>query len=147
MKFNSLINIQKPGQLSFDDNKLRITTEKETTSVLFEDISSLSIRVGSSINLKFLIIGMFSLLIGERISYVHLFDIVESPSPLNFWTILMYGCYIIGFGSIIYGFIKLKYWDDVVVETRGGVLVFFSVIHGTGMKYLEDIEMKKKNKS
>ncbi len=141
-----IINFQKPGQISFIDNKLRITTNKETTSVLFEDISSLSIRVGSSINLKFLIIGLFFLFIGYIISNIYFYDIELSPSPLNFWNFLKYGFYISGFISIFYSFIKLKYWDNVVVETRGGLLVIFSVLHGDGMKYLEDIEMKKRYK-
>ncbi len=147
MKFNKLINIQRPGQLSFNDNKLRITTDKETTSVLFEDISSLSIRIGSSINLKFLIIGILSLFVGYFISTYFFLDIELNPSPLNFWNFLKYGFYITGFGSIFYSFTKLRYWDNVVVETRGGLLVIFSVLHGDGMKYLEDIEMKKRVKS
>lgn len=144
MKINKFINFQRPGTLSFDDNKLRVSTENEITSVLFEDISSLSVRKSSGVNFKYVVFGIISLFIGYIISTVYYYDIEMSFDSFNLWKNLKILFYLLGFILIILSFINREYWDNVVVETRGGQLIIFSVLEGDGLRYLEDIELKKR---
>ncbi len=144
MKINKFINIQRPGNLSFEDNKLRVSTDNDITSVLFEDISSLSVRKGSSVNFKMVVFGIISLFIGYIISKIFYVEIEMSFDSVSFWKNLKSIFYIVGVIFIIFSFISREYWDNVVVETRGGQLIIFSVLEGDGMKYLEDIELKKR---
>jgi hypothetical protein len=144
MKITKFINIQRPGNLSFDDNKLRVTTENDITSVLFEDISSLSVRKGSGVNFKYVVFGIISLFIGYIISKVYYVEIEMSFDSFSLWKNLKLLFYLGGLILIILSFINREYWDNVVVETRGGQLIIFSVLEGDGLKYLEDIELKKR---
>jgi|688.fasta_scaffold911167_1 hypothetical protein len=144
MKINKFINFQRPGNLSFEDNKLRVSTENDITSVLFEDISSLSVRKGSGVNFKFVVFGIISLFIGYIISKVFYVDIEMSFDSFNLWKNLKSLFYLGGVVLFILSFINREYWDNVVVETRGGQLIIFSVLEGDGLKYLEDIELKKR---
>jgi len=144
MKINKFINFQRPGNLSFEDNKLRVSTENDITSVLFEDISSLSVRKGSGVNFKFVVFGIISLFIGYIISKVFYIDIEMSFDSFNLWKNLKSLFYLGGVVLFILSFINREYWDNVVVETRGGQLIIFSVLEGDGLKYLEDIELKKR---
>lgn len=144
MKITKFINIQRPGNLSFDDNKLRVSTENDITSVLFEDISSLSVRKGSGVNFKYVVFGIISLFIGYIISKVYYVEIEMSFDSFSLWKNLKLLFYLGGLILIILSFINREYWDNVVVETRGGQLIIFSVLEGDGLRYLEDIELKKR---
>ena len=144
MKINKFINFQRPGNLSFEDNKLRVSTQNDITSVLFEDISSLSVRKGSGVNFKFVVFGIISLFIGYIISKVFYVEIEMSFDSFSLWKNLKSLFYLGGVVLIILSFINREYWDNVVVETRGGQLIIFSVLEGDGMKYLENIELKKR---
>ena len=144
MKFNKFINFQRPGNLSFEDNKLRVSTQNDITSVLFEDISSLSVRKGSGVNFKFVVFGIISLFIGYIISKVFYVEIEMSFDSFSLWKNLKSLFYLGGVVLFILSFINREYWDNVVVETRGGQLIIFSVLEGDGLKYLEDIELKKR---
>jgi len=48
---------RNPGKFSFEDNKLRISNLDGISSVLFEDISSISYKSNSMNNLKWVLIG------------------------------------------------------------------------------------------
>jgi hypothetical protein len=67
-----------------------------------------------------------------------------SFDSFNLWKNLKSLFYLGGVVLFILSFINREYWDNVVVETRGGQLIIFSVLEGDGLKYLEDIELKKR---
>ena len=67
MKIGNFIKIETPGDISFDDDKLRVSTSNSITSILFEDISSLSVRYSSGINMKYLILGLLSVILGPQL--------------------------------------------------------------------------------
>jgi hypothetical protein len=67
-----------------------------------------------------------------------------SFDSFSLWKNLKLLFYLGGLILIILSFINREYWDNVVVETRGGQLIIFSVLEGDGLKYLEDIELKKR---
>ena len=124
---------RNPGRFSFEDNKLRISNLNGMSSVLFEDISSISYKSNSMNDLKWIGIGFLFLLI---------FGIYGGSNKNSTLVILGYICF---FGGIIYSFMNKIKWDDVTVETRGGKLLSYSVDFGLGENQVEEIEKLKRD--
>ena len=123
---------RNPGKYSFDDNKLRISNLEGTSSVLFEDISSISYKSNSMNNLKWVLIGfIISIILSIFGGYNH------SYSTVVFGMIVL-------IGFTVYSFIDKLKWDDVTVETRGGKLLSYSVDFGQGENQVEEIEKLKR---
>jgi hypothetical protein len=123
---------RNPGKYSFDDNKLRISNLEGTSSVLFEDISSISFKSNSMNNLKWVFIGFI----------ISMFFIILGGYNDSIPTIVFGMIVFIGF--IIYSFMDKIRWDDVTVETRGGKLLSYSVDFGHGENQVEEIEKLKR---
>ena len=119
MKIGNFIKIETPGDISFDDDKLRVSTSNSITSILFEDISSLSVRYSSGINMKYLILGLLSVILGPQlISSIFSYEIMMEGIGGKFWDIIKNLFYIIGIILLFMSFVNRTKWDDVVVETR-----------------------------
>ena len=123
---------RNPGKFSFEDNKLRISNLEGTSSVLFEDISSISFKSNSMNNLKWVFIGFI----------ISMFFIILGGYNDSIPTIVFGMIVFIGF--IIYSFMDKIRWDDVTVETRGGKLLSYSVDFGHGENQVEEIEKLKR---
>ena len=98
-----------PGSFSISDNKLRIQNSMGQSSVLFEDISSITWERKSTPNLLLIILGaivMFTLVF------------IENEGK---WVV-----FFLGIGIAVYGYINQISWEDVIVETRGGKLLIYS---------------------
>ena len=124
-------SVKKVGAYSLADGKIRINYESGTESVLFEDVSSLSWKSCGHPNFKYLalMLGVF-------------------PGILLMQTNLALGC-AVAFGSIFVAFIvavaiQVKF-DNVIIETRGGKIIVFSVDAGNGMSVMTKIEDDKRN--
>ena len=133
-----------PGSFSINDNKLRITNLNGETSVLFEDISSISFKKNSSRNLMYVIFGILTYMLGVTLG--------NSSKGDNYKTIIIgldisevsiLIC-ITGIILIILYFIKKIKYDDVIVETRGGMLLTYSVKEGEGKNQVNMIEEQKR---
>jgi hypothetical protein len=123
---------RNPGKFSFEDNKLRISNLDGISSVLFEDISSISFKSNSMNNLKWVLIGF---LISIVLSILGGYN--NSIPTIVFGMIVM-------IGFIIYSFMDKIKWDDVTVETRGGKLLSYSVDFCQGENQVEEIEKLKR---
>jgi len=123
---------RNPGKFSFEDNKLRISNLDGISSVLFEDISSISFKSNSMNNLKWVLIGF---LISIVLSILGGYN--------NSIPTIVFGMIVI-IGFIIYSFMDKIKWDDVTVETRGGKLLSYSVDFGQGENQVEEIEKLKR---
>jgi hypothetical protein len=123
---------RNPGKFSFEDNKLRISNLEGISSVLFEDISSISFKSNSINNLKWVLIGF---LISIVLSILGGYN--GSIPTIIFGMIIM-------IGFVIYSYMDKIKWDDVTVETRGGKLLSYSVDHGQGENQVEEIEKLKR---
>ena len=101
-------------------------------SVLFEDVSSLSWTSCSKANPKgylfFLLPFVFTFFIDE----------------LGISTYLALGVAAVVAGAW-YAFSNKVKWDNVILETRGGKKITFSVEKGEGMTVMEKIEEDKRN--
>ena len=124
-------NKKKFGSVSFIDNKVRINYNDGTDSVLFEDISSISYKSIKQPN--FLLIGLPCWLLCIIL-------IITNPA-FYFFTL-----FIMVIGTILMFVFPIKF-DNVIVETRGGKLLVYSVESGTGGKQMEKIETEKRNQS
>jgi len=123
---------RNPGKFSFEDNKLRISNLDGISSVLFEDISSISFKSNSIPNVKWVLIGFLIGIVLEILG----FNINSNPT-------VFFG-FIVIVGFIIYSFMDRIKWDDVTVETRGGKLLSYSVDLGKGENQVEKIEKLKR---
>lgn len=119
-------NRKKLGTISFLDNKVRINYSDGTDSVLFEDISSISYK---SIDLPNVLVFFLCLILGMAIS------IFASNLYL-----LIPSCIV----AIILMFVLRIKFDNVIIETRGGKLLYYSVIYGQGKEQMELIETEKR---
>jgi hypothetical protein len=128
---------KNPGSFSIDDNKLRITNLTGQTSVLFEDISSISFKKNSIPNRNYIIIGIILWLGGGVFgNYKTYPGSGDSQLGVVFSSI---GVILI----ILSFFFRLKF-DDVIVETRGGMLLSYSVDEGKGSNQVDMIEEQKR---
>lgn len=121
----SNVTKKNPGSFSIDGNKLRVTNSSGLSSVLFEDISSISFKSISIPNIIFTIIGV---LLGLMMVMNQAFGL---------------GMLIILVGGII-AFVYPNKWEDVLIETRGGMLISYSVEVGEGIKQVNLIEDQKR---
>jgi hypothetical protein len=109
-------NQKKFGTVSFIDNKVRINYSDGTDSVLFEDISSISYK---TINKPNVLISLACTFIGIIIMFFNITNI----------NILILSIFIIVLGMILMFVFRTKF-DNVIVETRGGKLLIYSVEFG-----------------
>lgn len=122
---NQQIKKRNDGRFSIDENKLRITNSNGISSVLFEDISSISYTSVSSPNRIIIILGVIIMISGFFLN-----------SDWIGWGI---GCIV-----MILGFVYQLKWDDILVETRGGKILTYSVDTGEGYNQVEEIERMKR---
>ena len=134
-------NKKNPGKVGFLDNKLRIEFKltNSTESILFEDISSMSSSKVWGLNWLYILLGFIFFIIMAIIG-VSVGDSEAGPVIV-----------VIGVAGTVAGFILSiifkKIWDDVVVETRGGKQVKFSVPEGKGIETVDSIENEKRKHS
>ena len=126
-------NQKKFGTVSFIDNKVRINYNDGTDSVLFEDISSISYK---SINQPNVLISLAFTFLGIIIMFANIDNL----------SILYLSIFIILVGMILMFVFRIKF-DNVIVETRGGKLLVYSVESGMGREQMEKIETEKRNQS
>ncbi len=126
-------NIKRFGTYSIIDNKIRISYNNGTDSVLFEDISSISFKSISYVNI---LLAFSCSVLGIIISFSGSF----SGKP----DIGILGIIIFIIGIILAFIFKIEY-DNIIIETRGGKLIVFTVDHGSGKKYIDKIEEDRRN--
>ena len=124
-------NQKKFGTVSFIDNKVRINYNDGTDSVLFEDISSISYK---SINQPNVLISLAFTFLGIIIMFANIDNL----------SMLYLSIFIILVGMILLFVFRIKF-DNVIVETRGGKLLVYSVESGMGREQMEKIETEKRN--
>ena len=133
-----------PGSFSINDNKLRITNLNGESSVLFEDISSISFKKNSSRNLMYVIFGILTYMWGVTLGNSSKGDNYKTNIiGLNISEVSILIC-MTGIILIILYFIKKIKYDDVIVETRGGMLLTYSVKEGEGKNQVNLIEEQKR---
>ncbi|MEN9883194.1 MAG: hypothetical protein RLZZ420_411 [Bacteroidota bacterium] len=130
-QFNTQLK-RNPGNFSISDNKLRIQNSNGQSSILFEDISSITWKKISIPNLTFIMIGIFILFFGMMI--------VSINTKTNQGDSVLLLFIIVGIGFIVYGYINKIIWEDVIVETRGGMLLSYSVDQHKGQIEVNRIE-------
>ncbi len=133
-----LNNKYQPGNISYENNKITVETDVNSTSVLFEDISSLSYRKNSQflgdrnlqqIGVVLFFIGFISCIVtlGSTTSKLGLF--------LNLGSMVL----------ILIGIFSNKVeFENVFIETRGGRIVYFSVDEYSGEEVISSIEEKRR---
>lgn len=128
-----------------NDNKVRVEKDGESHSVLFEDIASISvIKVGNP--------AIPNYLMGLGAGFI-IFVITAFMQILTDLDALIVG--VIGFflGAIAAAVVALLFksnaevWDNVVIETRGGKKIFYSVDMGMGKNDMDIIEAEKRKNS
>ncbi len=135
----NILNGRYPGNFSTDGDKLRIVNNQGMSSVLFEDISSISFKSYNSFD----VVKLFSYLFGGSLLFIILLVI----GGINESGFIMFLGFIILIGSFIYSFTNNKFkikWDNVIIETRGGLLLFYSVNFGEGINQVNKIEVEKR---
>ena len=124
---------KQDGSYEFIDNKLRIKHGNGVDSVLFEDISSISYKEVSLLNNKASLICTF---IG---CILFVYGILVSTNMIVFY---------LGFVTIVIGFVLMfvlkTYFDNVIIETRGGKFLFYSVEHEKGSDQMDAIENERR---
>ena len=126
------------GNYSLSDGKIRITLEEtrakhgSVESVLFEDVSSLSWSSCSSPNYKGFLLMLFPIFGAP---------VIEELGASIF---LGLGCAAIA-GGLWYAYGNPIKWDNVILETRGGKIITWSVAEGDGMNVMEKIEEDRRN--
>lgn len=137
---------RNPGNFSIHENKVRIQNLNGQSSVLFEDISSITwfnSSIGNltliSIGIALLVFGPLTIIsLGATYSTYHTHD---NDSGLNILALLIA---LGSIGLIVYGYTNKTTWDDVIIETRGGALFSYSVDSGKGRIEVNRIEEAKR---
>ena len=125
---------RQPGSYKVEDNKLRINNKDGVSSVLFEDISSISYKTVSIPNMLFLFGGVFTVFMS--------FAFISNNDKDIFYLL-----FAVGLICVILSLIVQEKWDNVMIETRGGLLLFYSVDLGKGIQQVNSIEEEKRNNS
>lgn len=132
---NSPFSLTKhPGSFSVDGNKLRVTNKLGMSSVLFEDISSVSFKSFSIPNWKYFILSLVIPFLFFVFQVVMGFFVAFITIPV----------FLIGIGLMIYAFINKIKWENVIIETRGGLLIYYSVEENEGINQVDKIEDAKR---
>ena len=122
------------GTVSFNDNKVRISYDNGSESVLFEDISSIGYRELKGGNVYVFLAG----LVIATISFLILLFYQQYILSVFVFLILFVLSSILSFV-----FFMLK-WDNIQIETKGGKILEYSVPEGKGKDQMELIESKKR---
>jgi hypothetical protein len=130
---------KNPGSFSISDNKLRIQNSSGQSSVLFEDISSITWKRHSIPNTMFVFIGILIAIMGP--------SFVATNSKNGDSGFMIFLTLLIGAGIAIYGFYVKTIWEDVIVETRGGMLLSYSVEENEGAIEVNRIENARRGNS
>ena len=117
-----------PATYSLEDNKLRVIYKSGVESVLFEDISSISFREVKEPRIALLLLCFV----------IGLVVIIQDFNNLLLGGIIMF----LGF---ILMFVITNNYDNLIVETRGGKFIMFSVDHQTAKYEMEKIESAKRD--
>jgi hypothetical protein len=134
----------RPGNVSYEKNKITVETETNSTSVLFEDISSLSFRKQSYFkgNKTIVVIGILIFFL----SFISCFGTFDKSNPDASSKIGMY--FFLSLGGlvvVIWGINSNKInFENVILETRGGSKVYFSVDEFEGEHIISSIEDKRR---
>ena len=133
---------RNPGKFSIQDNKIRIQNLDGQSSVLFEDISSITWVKRSIPNMTLVSVGIVLLFSGPlSILTIGATRQTHNDSTFNVLALLL----ILGsIALIIYGLANKTIWDDVIVETRGGALLSYSVDENMGSDEVDKIEDEKR---
>jgi hypothetical protein len=124
---------RQPGNYSVEAEKLRVTTPLGMNSVLFEDISSISFIKCSRPDFKFMLYGF--------ILFVTLMVIGINSESVGMWFSI--GLLIFVTSCFVSWFNQVK-WDNVIIETRGGMMLLYSVDEGEGITQVDSIEKDKR---
>ena len=119
-------NYQNVGEVSFNDNKVRVMYKSGTESVLFEDISSIGYMEGTGGNV-YLMLACFLIAI---LLFILGADLVFTLGAI--------------FIGVILPFVFPFKWENVQIETKGGKIIAYSVPTGKGKSQMELIESKKR---
>lgn len=126
------------GSVTFSDDKLRVGYQDVggQQSVLFEDISSIEVKSHSIVNTQSSYLPMIiGIVLGVGLMWNGSFGI---------GLVAVIGGWIIGQVMAKQNPIE---WDNVVIETRGGKLISYSVDHGKGGEQMELIEDAKRQRA
>lgn len=123
---------RKYEKYSLEGNVLKISNIGGTSSVLFEDISSISYNSQYNTNFILTLFGFVISIIG----------IIYGVNYDNIPFIIIGLILMIGFVIILY-MIEMKY-DIITIETRGGKLISYSVDFGLGENQVVEIEKLKR---
>jgi hypothetical protein len=134
-----VVSAYRPGDVSYEKNKITVETGTNSTSILFEDISSLSFTKQSHYlgNKTIIIIGIIVFFL----SFMSCLTNVKSESKVELYFFLALG----GIGMIFWGLFSNKIdFENVIIETRGGSKVYFSVDEFEGEYVISSIEDKRR---
>ena len=123
------------GHFSIKEGKIIVNNETGQSSVLIEDISSISWKrkFSRGPNWNYLIISLIVMFSG-------MFLPKSGDNFAIFVLMLFVGAIFVGLSMQA---LKIE-WDDVIIETRGGMLMIYSVDLGKGIKEVNLIETQKR---
>jgi hypothetical protein len=108
---------RNPGKFSIQDNKIRIQNLDGQSSVLFEDISSITWVKRSIPNMTLVSVGIVLLFSGP-LSILTIGATRQSTDNDSTFNVLALLLALGSIALIIYGLANKTIWDDVIVETR-----------------------------
>lgn len=129
--------VKNPGNFSLVDGKIKINTVQGQSSVLVEDISSISWKRKSARKPNYFIMLL-------AIPFFFSSKII-SPNSEYYGYAAIVSIMMVIFIPLIALTASKEEWEDVIVETRGGMLMTYSVELGEGSKEVEKIEDKKRD--
>jgi hypothetical protein len=125
--------VKKSGNVSFDENKVRIRYSDGMDSVLFEDIASVSYCRAWGPNYSVILLAILIFI---------LFIVLAFKIPSLY--ALFLGL-IISIITLILAYTRFKHeWENVIVESRGGGLFLYSTDLYKGHEQVELIEEERR---
>ena len=127
-----------------NDNKVRLEIGGDSHSVLFEDIASISVIKVENPPVPNYWMGLIACII---IFVITLFIQSSTDDALTTGAI---GFFLGAIGFLVVAFLfksNAEAWDNVVIETRGGKKIFYSVDLGMGRNDMDIIEAEKRKYS
>ena len=138
--------IKYPGTYTVVGNSLRISNDLGINSVKFDDIISVCVKKIKKVNDKYLGKSMMKGLIISILILVIL-SLISMPAI----AIVTAGWFLLAYGFI--AFIRVYFllhnpitWENVLIETTGGGILFFSVDDGEGILEVNKFEELRNNK-